>query len=215
MSQYREALRTVLAHQGTPIEPAIESFSPLGPSMGNDAEQAPPSESGTPTPLTMRSLKIMNRYVRSMATGFIATVVLSLLMLVKGAMEVMPELNPVSMLSDMAHEKMGMPAIPMIGWLAHFMIGTVLWGILFTLLYPRLPGQDALVKGLSFSTLAWLLMMLLLMPMMGAGLFGLKLGMMAPGMTLLMHLIWGAVLGYTYGKSEQARLSHSRDCGNH
>ncbi|AHB76829.1 DUF6789 family protein [Pandoraea pnomenusa] len=142
----------------------------------------------------------MKCYVRSMAAGFIATVVLSLLMLMKAAMGVMPELNPVDMLSSMAHMKMGMPDSPMVGWLAHFMIGTVLWGILFRLLYDRLPGGNALLKGISFSALAWLMMMLLPMPMAGAGLFGLKLGMMAPVMTLMMHLIWGAVLGYTYGR---------------
>ncbi|WP_028731141.1 DUF6789 family protein [Pandoraea sp. E26] len=142
----------------------------------------------------------MKCYVRSMAAGFIATVVLSLLMLMKAAMGVMPELNPVDMLSSMAHMKMGMPDSPMVGWLAHFMIGTVLWGILFRLLYDRLPGGNALLKGMSFSALAWLMMMLLPMPMAGAGLFGLKLGMMAPVMTLMMHLIWGAVLGYTYGR---------------
>ncbi len=29
-----------------------------------------------------------------------------------------------------------------IGWLAHFLIGTVLWGVLFTLLYEKLPGSE-------------------------------------------------------------------------
>ena len=38
------------------------------------------------------------------------------------------------------------------------------------------------------------------LPMAGAGLFGLKFGMIAPVMTLILHLIWGAVLGYTYEK---------------
>jgi hypothetical protein len=28
----------------------------------------------------------------------------------------------------------------------------------------------------------------------------MKLGMMAPVMTLVMHLVWGAVLGYVYGR---------------
>lgn len=37
------------------------------------------------------------------------------------------------------------------------------------------------------------------MPMAGAGLFGLKMGMMAPLMTLALHLIWCAVLGVTSG----------------
>ncbi|WP_241047961.1 DUF6789 family protein [Achromobacter xylosoxidans] len=41
----------------------------------------------------------------------------------------------------------------MAGWVAHFMIGAVLWGILFKLLYSKLPGGAALVKGMSFSVL--------------------------------------------------------------
>lgn len=36
------------------------------------------------------------------------------------------------------------------------------------------------------------------MPMAGAGIFGLNLGMMAPVMTLVLHLIYGAVLGAVY-----------------
>lgn len=142
----------------------------------------------------------MNRYIRSMTAGFVATVALSLLMLMKGAMGLMPALNPTAMLTDMAHAQMGMPASPMVGWVAHFMIGTVVWGILFALLYDKLPGRSALVKGMSFSVLAWLMMMIVPMPMAGAGLFGLTLGMMTPVMTLVMHLIWGAVLGYTYDR---------------
>lgn len=33
------------------------------------------------------------------------------------------------------------------------------------------------------------------MPMVGAGLFGLQMGIMAPMMTLVLHLIFGAVFG--------------------
>jgi hypothetical protein len=53
-------------------------------------------------------------------------------------------------------------------------------------------------KGLSFGVLAWLLMMLIPLPLAGAGLFGMRMGMMAPVMTLVLHLVWGAVLGATY-----------------
>lgn len=51
-----------------------------------------------------------------------------------------------------------------------------------------------------FGVGAWLLMMVALMPMAGAGLFGLGLGIMAPVMTLVLHMIFGAVLGWTYGR---------------
>ena len=48
--------------------------------------------------------------------------------------------------------------------------------------------------------IGWLIMMVMMMPMAGAGMFGMKMGVMAPMMTLVLHLIFGAVLGWTYGK---------------
>jgi uncharacterized membrane protein YagU involved in acid resistance len=75
-------------------------------------------------------------------------------------------------------------------------------------LYKSLPGKSPLVKGLVFSVCAWLLMMVIAMPMSGAGLFGMNLGMMAPVMTLMLHLIWGAVLGGSYGALERTATSH-------
>lgn len=139
-----------------------------------------------------------NRLVRSIVAGFVATVALSILMLIKAAMGLMPHLNVIHMLAGMAHARLGLPAVPVIGWVAHFLIGTVLWGIVFAILYPALPGSTAVKKGLVFSVLAWILMMLIPLPMAGAGLFGLELGVMAPVMTLILHLIWGAVLGATF-----------------
>lgn len=136
----------------------------------------------------------MNIYIRSMIAGFVATVVLSALMVMKGMMGLMPELDVIAMLGNMAHDMMGFGGAGL-AWLIHFMIGTVVWGILFALLYDILPGSGAVVKGVSFGVLAWLMMMFIPMPMAGAGLFGMTLGMMAPVMTLVLHIIFGAVLG--------------------
>jgi hypothetical protein len=124
--------------------------------------------------------------------GFIATVVLSLLMMGKAMMGVMPELDVIAMLSGM----MGMPAA--MGWIAHFMIGTIAWGGGFALLYSALPGGSAIVKGIVFGIAAWLMMMIVVMPMAGAGMFGMNFGMMAPMMTLVLHIIFGAVLGAVF-----------------
>ncbi len=135
----------------------------------------------------------MNIYARSIIAGFAATVVLSAIMVMKGAMGLMPQLNVIAMLAHMIG--FGGPAL---GWLVHFLIGTVLWGVLFALLYPWLPGSEPVVKGIVFAIGAWLLMMIIVMPMAGASFFGLKLGIMAPVMTLILHLIWGAVLGFVY-----------------
>lgn len=135
----------------------------------------------------------MNIYTRAFIAGFTATVVLSALMVMKAAMGLMPQLNVIVMLANMIG--FGGAAA---GWLAHFLIGTVLWGTLYALLYRLLPGSGPVMKGLVFSVGAWLLMMIIVMPMAGAGFFGLTIGIMAPVMTLVLHLIWGAVLGFVF-----------------
>lgn len=137
---------------------------------------------------------------KGIISGFIATVVLSMLMVLKGMMGMMPHLNAIKMLTAMAHGYMGTPAVPVVGWLLHFMIGSLAWGILFALLFTHLPGKSATAKGLVFATGAWLLMMVLVMPLAGAGLFGRHLGLGAPIATLVLHWIFGAVLGVVYGK---------------
>lgn len=136
----------------------------------------------------------MHYILRGLVAGFVATLVLSMLMFVKQMMGVMPELNPIAMIVSM----LGVTSV-FVGWLMHFMIGTVMWGILFSLLRSRIPSGDTL-SGIWFGVGAWLLMMVVVMPMAGAGLFGLNIGVMAPVMTLMLHIIFGAALGAVYGK---------------
>ncbi len=124
-------------------------------------------------------------------SGFIATVVLSIVMILKAKMGVMPELNAIKMLANMMHAPLVM------GWVAHFMIGSLVWGILFALMVKQLQGS-VINSAMVFSIGAWLLMMIGPMPMAGAGLFGLKLGIMAAVATLVLHLLWGVVLGFSY-----------------
>ncbi len=134
----------------------------------------------------------MQKISAGFGAGFIATVVLSALMIGKGMMGMMPALNVIDMLSHM----MGAPMFT--GWLAHFFIGTIAWGAAFALLYERIPTASAASKGIVFAIGAWLAMMVLVMPLAGAGLFGLKLGLMAPVATLVLHIIYGAVLGVAF-----------------
>lgn len=134
----------------------------------------------------------MQKIVAGLVAGFIATVVLSVIMVAKSVMGIMPELDVIAMLSAM----MGAPAT--MGWLGHFMIGTLAWGGGFALLYGLIPGGVALTKGIVFGIAAWLGMMVMVMPMAGAGFFGMGFGIMAPMMTLVLHIIFGAVLGTVF-----------------
>lgn len=136
----------------------------------------------------------MARLGNGIFAGFVATAVLSAFMVMKQMMGMMPELDVIQMLTTMSGA-----SSPLVGWLMHFMIGTIVWGGLFAFLQDRLPGGSAIVRGVVFGIGAWLLMMVMVMPMAGAGFFGLRFGIAAPVMTLLLHIVFGATLGGVYG----------------
>ena len=74
--------------------------------------------------------------------GLAATVVLSAMMLIKGAVGAFPELDPIHMIAAM----LGAPAL--VGWIGHFAIGTLAWGGGFALLNVSIPGDKQIVKGI-------------------------------------------------------------------
>ncbi len=86
-------------------------------------------------------------------------------------------------------------------------------GGLFALIEQYLPGSSLWAKGIVLAVGAWLAMMIAVMPMAGAGFFGMNLGMVAPIMTLMLHVIFGAVLGGTYaalqGREHLHQHAHS------
>lgn len=138
----------------------------------------------------------MSKIWKGLLAGLAATLVLSALMVMKATMGVMRELDLPRMIAGM----MGSPEAPMLGWAVHFLIGIVGYGLGMAFLNARLPGDSPTVHGVIIGVVGWLLMMVMVMPMAGAGLFGMNMGLMAPAMTLVLHLVFGAVLGWAYGK---------------
>ena len=74
------------------------------------------------------------------AAGFVATVVLSAMMLIKRYMGLMPQLDPIAMITAMAGA-----SSPAVGWIGHFVIGSIFWGIGFVVVSPYLPGRSGCV----------------------------------------------------------------------
>lgn len=141
----------------------------------------------------------MTNVLKGMIAGFVGTVVLSMLMIAKSMMGIMPQLDVIGMLSGMMSVSAAM------GWIIHFLIGTIIWGGGFAVINGLIPGGNQVVKGIIFGIFAWLIMMVAIMPMAGAGFLGLNLGIMAPIMTMMLHVIFGAVMGVVYGNSENGR----------
>ncbi|UJF17071.1 hypothetical protein L0B53_03820 [Vibrio sp. SS-MA-C1-2] len=145
----------------------------------------------------------MSNLLRGFYSGFIATIALTIIMMVKKVMGVMPELDPIHMMSTMISMKLGIIESPIIGWIMHFGVGTVAWGGAFAVFYHVLPTANKVSKGISLGIIAWVLMMIGPMPMSGAGFFGLNIGLGAPIMTLVLHIIFGVVLGLVFKPNEK------------
>lgn len=138
----------------------------------------------------------MSRIAKGLLAGLAATIALSVLMVMKTMMGVMPQLDLPKMIAAM----MGAPDTPLLGWAVHFMIGVVGYGFAMVFLNERLPGNSPTAHGVMVGVAGWLVMMVMVMPMAGAGVFGMAMGVMAPMMTLVLHVIFGAVLGWAYGR---------------
>jgi uncharacterized membrane protein YagU involved in acid resistance len=134
---------------------------------------------------------------KTILAGLLATTAMTMLMLAAPLMG-MPPMNIGAMLRS---KKGGMVAL--VG-LAHFMIGTILavaYGLWFA---DWLPGAPA-ARGALFALLPWLVAQLVMMPMMGMGLFSGSV--MAALGSLMGHLVYGAVLGGVVGVAGSERVT--------
>lgn len=128
--------------------------------------------------------------------GFLGTVALTLMMKF-----VAPTMG-VHM--DIAHNLASMMHAPWAACMAaHFMIGTLVFPAIYTfLLYRILPGGPV-AKGLIWGGILWFLLELMVMPMLGMGVFGSAgPGMKGAAAAMLAHLVYGAILGGVAGQAE-------------
>jgi uncharacterized membrane protein YagU involved in acid resistance len=123
--------------------------------------------------------------------GIIATAVMTMLMLVAPMMG-MPDMKIGNMMAGF----MGIPVWA--GWAMHLMIG-IIWAMVYVFLVRDRFTLNPALKGLLFAILPWMLMQLMVMPIMGMGLFSAnspEAMKMVMG-TLMGHLVYGLVLGIT------------------
>ncbi len=135
-----------------------------------------------------------------LTAGFAASAALGAILIIEGQLGLLPEVNPIGDIVAIADRYTGLQFPPSLGWVVHFFIGTVIWGIIYAWIRKILPGP-AVVKGLIFGVLAWLAMMIVFMPVAGHGFFGLSLGVAAPVVTFVVNLVFGAVLGAVYAST--------------
>ncbi len=127
---------------------------------------------------------------RAALAGIIGTVMMTVVGLYAAPLMGIPAMNPADMLAD----QMGGSAV--LGWIGHFMIG-VIFAEVYAVVAGSLPGP-VVVRGALFALAPWLLAQVVVMPMMGMGLFSGDMTM-AMG-SLIGHIIYGGVVGAVYGE---------------
>jgi uncharacterized protein DUF6789 len=85
-----------------------------------------------------------------------------------------------------------------------FFVGGLIWAALYGLVFePRLRGP-AWQRGVQFALGPWLISLVVLLPLVGGGFLGFSLGAGPLPIVgnLILHVVYGAVLGVVYGSAE-------------
>lgn len=139
--------------------------------------------------------------VRLIWAGVAATVVMTAMMMFVAPMMGV-HMDIAASLADMMH----MPWAA--GLTAHMMLGVIVFPLVYAFVFAnRLPGSPA-VRGVIFGVVLWLMMEAVVMPMLGAGFFGMNgPGTMGAVAALVAHLAYGAILGFVAaGRTSAAEL---------
>lgn len=141
----------------------------------------------------------MSNYFKGIIAGFIATAVMTILMMIKNYFGLFSELNLVDIINNINASYFGLPDTPWLPWVIHFVVGSVVYGIVLAFFNPKLT-ESYIFNGIIIGVGAWFVMMLVVFPVIGGGLFATVLGEHARVVSLIIHGVYGAVLGYSYRK---------------
>lgn len=126
---------------------------------------------------------------RAVVAGIIGTIAMTAVGVWAAPLMGMPAMNPARLLAG------AMGGSLVLGWPAHFMIGTIL-ALIYAGVAPALPGPPV-VRGALYGIAPFLVAQLAVMPMMGMPVFSGS-AVMAMG-SLVGHLVYGGVVGGVYG----------------
>ena len=91
-----------------------------------------------------------------------------------------------------------------LGMVMHFINGSIIFSLLYALLLYRVLPGGPVGKGIAWGVALWLIAQLMVVPMMGGGIFSSKMGgMMAAVGSLVNHILYGCVLGWIAGPKAQ------------
>ena len=133
---------------------------------------------------------------KAIIAGVAATAVMSLVAMFVAPMMGMPKMDFGTMLGT-NNPMMAMPYAA--GWMIHFVLGIIMAIVYAKFLFGKLPG-NGILQGIIYGLILFVLAQVLVVPMMGNGVFSGGNMQMIMG-SLIGHIVFGAVLGAVYSKA--------------
>lgn len=132
------------------------------------------------------------RFVKGFGWGVVATVAMSVLMLIGVAtgMSPMPIPIPAAIISRLFGE-LPRPLLMLLAIISHPAYGGFWAGIL-----ASVTRRVTVWKGVGLGVFLWLTMQVIVLPFLGWGAFGSNLTLKIAGATLVLHLVYGATYGW-------------------
>lgn len=143
--------------------------------------------------MTSSDLLFGNRLKSGFVFGIIATFFMTIVMLTGMISGISPIPQPIpSAIIESMLGSLPKPALMILGMAAHFVYGGVAGVVLFKLAKQQRP----VIQGLAVGIILWLIMHLVVLPLIGWGFFASAMNPKIVPATLVLHLIYGGVLGY-------------------
>ena len=151
---------------------------------------------------------MMSRVKNGLIAGFVATAAVSVLEAIN-----IFALKMFDPFPAVVARMFGMSSNLAAGWALHFVMGTIILGGAFALLYDKLPTKTPAAKGIAFAVGAWVLMLLYItMVIPQARVLPNGSGSIMVWM-LVSHAIFGVVLGQVFHKLQLRDKAHSHPVG--
>ncbi len=133
--------------------------------------------------------------------GVLATIGMSILMIIAKVTGIspMPKPIPLAIVAKIFGKQTAMPVLMILGIVSHLAYGGT-WGAVLS----AVAKPVTLFKGILLGAALWLIMQLVVLPFLGWGIFGIAITPKIAIATLVLHLVYGSILGWGLARKNRA-----------
>ena len=148
---------------------------------------------------------MMSRVKQGIIAGLIATATVSVIEAINLFL-----LKLVVPFPEVIARMVGLPGNILAGWALHFVIGALIMGPAFAWLYPKLPTNTPITRGILFAVACWLGLLVFISMSGNLAILAGSKGFDIFAFMLFTHMIFGGVMGSVFARLlAREKLAHS------